>query len=152
MPPRKKGMSAGARVGLVCGGVALVLAAVLGLFALARSSGGTFAISATPTPSSTAASSSTPTPKAKAKPSTKVDNAGQFACDDFAGGYKSAQTRQARVELANKVNEWAPKSKSGRIADMGALLGRGADASAGAWTIGADAFAQACFDAGWGKR
>lgn len=88
-------------------------------------------------------------PKIEVDAKSGVDQPGQWACDDFASGYRSAQTRSARVELANEVNEWAPKSKSGRIADMGVILGRGADGSASAWQIGADAFAQACFDAGW---
>lgn len=80
---------------------------------------------------------------------SKLDDAGKFACDDFANGYKSAVTRDARVELANKVAKWAPKSGTDRIAPMSEALGRGADGSAGAWKTAADAFAQACVDAGW---
>lgn len=82
---------------------------------------------------------------------TKLDQAGQLACDDFARGVLAAQTRQARIDLANKVNKWAARSDTNRIADMGASLGRGADGSEQAWDIASDAFATACMDAGWGK-
>jgi len=80
---------------------------------------------------------------------TKTDQEAGFACDDFALGYKSAQTTQARIDLADKVNKWAPHSQTNRIADMGAALSRGAEASPDAWQLAADAFAQACMDAGW---
>ena len=79
---------------------------------------------------------------------TKLDSAGKFACEDFANGYKSAVTQQARVELANKVAKWAPSSHTNRIADMSEALGRAADGSPEAWRIAADAFAQACLDGG----
>jgi ABC-type oligopeptide transport system substrate-binding subunit len=80
---------------------------------------------------------------------TKLDDAASFACDDFATGYKGAQTQQARVDLANKVNEWAQKSATNGIADKATVLARGSEGSASAWQIGADAFAQSCLDAGW---
>jgi hypothetical protein len=79
----------------------------------------------------------------------KLDKAGNFACTDFAKGYKSAQTRQARVDLADKVNEWASKSRTDRIADTAAGLGRTAEGSATAWKLAADTFASVCLDAGW---
>lgn len=97
---------------------------------------------------SASSSSGKPAAKASADPS-KLDDEGKFACDDFANGYKSAVTRDARVKLANKVAKWAPKSRTDRIADMSEALGRGADGSPGAWKLAADAFAQACLDAGW---
>ncbi|MFG2900964.1 hypothetical protein ACGFZH_28245 [Streptomyces zaomyceticus] len=80
---------------------------------------------------------------------TKLDDYASFACDDFATGYKAAQTQQARIDLANKVNKWAATSVTNGIAANAKALARGADASAGAWQIGADAFAQSCLDAGW---
>ncbi|MFI8300004.1 hypothetical protein ACIGCZ_29170 [Streptomyces nigra] len=80
---------------------------------------------------------------------TKLDDAASLACDDFARGYKAAQTQQARVDLADKVNKWAQQSGTKGIADNATVLARGSEASAGAWQIGADAFAQACLDAGW---
>lgn len=86
--------------------------------------------------------------KQPADPS-KLDDAANFACTDFAKGYKSAQTKQARIDLANKVNEWAATSKTERIADLGAALGRGADGSPEAWQLAADAFAARCMEAGW---
>ncbi|MEE1814224.1 hypothetical protein PUR59_04210 [Streptomyces sp. SP18ES09] len=79
----------------------------------------------------------------------KLDDSARLACDDFATDYKAAQTQQARIDLANKVNKWAASSVTNGIADNAKALARGADASAGAWQIGADAFAQACLDAGW---
>lgn len=80
---------------------------------------------------------------------SKLDDAAKLACDDFARGYKAAQTRQARIDLANKVNKWAQESGTDGIADNAVVLARGSEASAGAWQIGADSFAQACLDAGW---
>lgn len=79
----------------------------------------------------------------------KLDDAGSFACDDFASGYKAAQTQSARIDLANKVNKWAQQSNTDGIASNAVALARGSEASPGAWKIGADAFAQACLDAGW---
>ena len=83
---------------------------------------------------------------------SRLDDAGKFACEDFANGYGAATTRQARVELAGKVAKWASKSGTDRVADMSAALGRAADGSAGAWKIAADGFAQACIDGGYKTR
>lgn len=97
--------------------------------------------------------SSDPKPKASAtKPAdpSKLDDAGQQACDDFARGYKDgANTRAERLDLAHKVNTSARGSKTDRIADTGHVLANGAAGSASAWQLGADTFAQACLDAGW---
>ncbi|MFM9602694.1 hypothetical protein [Streptomyces turgidiscabies] len=79
----------------------------------------------------------------------KLDDAANLACDDFATDYKGAQTQSARVDLANKVNKWAQQSVTNGIAANATVLARGSEASAGAWQIGADAFAQSCLDAGW---
>ncbi|MCX4827173.1 hypothetical protein OG746_26735 [Streptomyces sp. NBC_01016] len=96
--------------------------------------------------------SATDKPKAsateKANPN-KLDDAGKFACDDFAKDYQSADTTQARLDLAHKVNKWAPKSYTKNIADNGKVLARGAGGSDGSWQIAADTFAQSCLDAGW---
>lgn len=80
---------------------------------------------------------------------TKLDNSAKLACDDFATGYKAAQTTSARIDLANKVNKWAQSSATNGIADNATALARGSEGSASAWQLGADAFAQACLDAGW---
>lgn len=81
-------------------------------------------------------------------PST-LDKPGRFACDDFAADINSAQTGQARVELANMVNEWAPKSQTTGLAKAAQALGAAADSSPTAWQLAADTFAQRCLDAGW---
>ncbi|WP_162830327.1 hypothetical protein [Amycolatopsis palatopharyngis] len=78
---------------------------------------------------------------------SKLDQAGRFACEDFGTGYESAQTGQARVELANTVNEWAPKSQTTGLAEAGKALGNAADLTPGAWQLAADSFAQICLDA-----
>jgi hypothetical protein len=83
---------------------------------------------------------------------SRLDQAATLACDDFATGYKAAQTAQARADLADKVNKWAATSGTERIADMGAALGRAAGAGGQAWAVAADAFAAACTDAGWTAR
>ena len=79
----------------------------------------------------------------------KLDDAASLACEDFASGYKAAQTSSARVDLANKVNKWAQSSKTNGIADNATVLARGSEGSASAWQIAADTFAQSCLDAGW---
>ncbi|MFI0268578.1 hypothetical protein [Streptomyces luteogriseus] len=79
----------------------------------------------------------------------KLDSAASLACDDFAQGYKAADTQQERLDLAHKVNKWAPTSKTSRIADSGKILANGAAGSDGSWKLAADTFAQACLDAGW---
>lgn len=91
---------------------------------------------------------------AEAEPAdpSKLDEAGRFACEDFAKDYRSAVTRQARVDLAGKVAEWGTRSRTNRIADMSRALGNAADGSEGAWKLAADAFAQACLDAGYKAR
>lgn len=86
---------------------------------------------------------------AKKTPPDKLDEPGQFACDDFAKDYKAATSQTARLDLAHKVNKWAPSSKTDRIADMGHVLANGAAGSDSSWQIAADSFAQACLDAGW---
>ncbi|MEU7399998.1 hypothetical protein [Streptomyces sp. NPDC044948] len=95
----------------------------------------------------------TPSARAEASPKpadhSKLDDAAKLACDDFAHGYKAAQTEQARVDLADKVNRWASQSTTDGIADNAVALARGSEASAGAWQLGADSFAQSCLDAGW---
>jgi len=80
---------------------------------------------------------------------TKLDDAASFACDDFAEGYKAAQTTSARVDLANKVNKWAQDSATNGIAEGATILARGSDGGASAWQLAADTFAQSCLDAGW---
>lgn len=80
---------------------------------------------------------------------TKVDDAASLACEDFATGFKAAQTRSARIDLANKVNKWAQSSATNRIAANATALARGSEGSDAAWQLGADAFAQACLDGGW---
>ncbi|MGW0869933.1 hypothetical protein ACWD3Z_05505 [Streptomyces sp. NPDC002740] len=97
----------------------------------------------------TAKTSSSPAAAAKPANPKKLDDAASLACDDFARGYKAAQTRQARIDLANKVNKWAQESDTDGIAVNAIVLARGSEGSAGAWQIGADAFAQTCLDAGW---
>ncbi|WP_329220659.1 hypothetical protein [Streptomyces microflavus] len=79
----------------------------------------------------------------------KLDQAGGFACDDFATGFKSALTTTARVNLADKVNKWAQSSATDGISTNGKLLAKGSEMGADAWQVGADAFAQSCLDAGW---
>ncbi|MFC8826372.1 hypothetical protein ACFT9I_13650 [Streptomyces sp. NPDC057137] len=79
----------------------------------------------------------------------KLDDAAKLACDDFATDYKGAQTEQARIDLADKVNKWAQESGTDRIAENATALARGSEAGPDAWQMGADAFTEACLDAGW---
>ncbi|MFL1904774.1 hypothetical protein ACJWDR_37575 [Streptomyces tauricus] len=99
-------------------------------------------------PTEDTGSSTKPTKASKPDPK-KLDDAGKLACDDFATDYQSAQTEQARLNLADKVNKWAPKSGTDKIADTAKVLANAADGSDGSWQIAADSFATACLDAGW---
>ncbi|MFG2699546.1 hypothetical protein [Streptomyces sp. NPDC048386] len=78
-----------------------------------------------------------------------LDIPGQQACNDFATGYKDAATHETRTALASKVEASAKDSTVDRIPDMSKALTRSANSNDEAWKIGADAFAQACLDAGW---
>lgn len=100
-------------------------------------------------PHTTAPTTTSPAPiSAPAGP--ELDQAGQFACEDFASGYPVA-TVSARMELARTVNEWAPQSDTLGIDSGAAALARTASASDSAWQLAADVFAQSCLDAGFGK-
>lgn len=93
--------------------------------------------------------SSAPASKAP-KNDPSLDAAGGFACTDFARYINQGQPGgKARLDAVHKVNKWAQKSKSGRIADAGQVIANAATGSEGSWKIAADTFAQACFDAGW---
>lgn len=80
---------------------------------------------------------------------TKLDNAGSLACEDFAQGYSAAQTTDARVDLANRVNNSAQESATNGIAEGATILARGSEGDTSAWQLAADTFAQSCLDAGW---
>ncbi|MGX4695451.1 hypothetical protein [Streptomyces sp. JNUCC 63] len=121
---------------------ALCAAALLALTACTTTTSGSASSSETKATPKTSASKKHTDP-------TKLDDAGKLACDDFAHGYKAADTRQKRLDLAHKVNKWAPSSKTNRIADTGKVLSNGANGSDGSWQIAADTFATACLDAGW---
>jgi hypothetical protein len=123
--------------------------AIVGILLIAGAIGNAIDDSDSTTTATPASTATTPALKKPAKTAKKPDRYGEWACDDFAAGYQSALTRQARLTLVDKVAKWAPQSQSGRIAETVALLARTADKSDQAWQIAADAFAQACFDAGW---
>lgn len=79
----------------------------------------------------------------------RLDAAAKLACEDYLSGYAAAQTRQARVDLANKVNKWSSKSVTNGIAEGGKALGRSAEAADQVWALAGDTFASACIAAGW---
>ncbi|MFI9830918.1 hypothetical protein ACIHIX_24915 [Streptomyces sp. NPDC051913] len=81
--------------------------------------------------------------------SNKLDDAALRACDVFANSYKAAQTTDARVDLADKVNEWAQSSKTNGIAEGATILARGSDGGENAWELAAYTFSQSCLDVGW---
>lgn len=80
---------------------------------------------------------------------TKFDDAADLACSVFASGHKKAQTQQARIDLAKKVMWWAESSVTNGISDNALAMMQAADAGAGPWKTGGDAFTQACFHADW---
>lgn len=137
-PPPPKRSNTGRNIGLGCAGLFGALA-ICGVFIIVL--GGD--------PADSGSNSDKPTKASKPADKSKLDTEGNLACDDFAGDYESAQTQQARINLADKVNKWAPKSGTDRIAYSAKVLANGAEGSDGAWQIAADTFAQACLDAGW---
>lgn len=109
----------------------------------------TAAVAAAITALTLAACSSNDSSSDKPADPKKLDSSASLACEDFAKGYKGATTKAERLDLAHKVNKWAPASKTNGIADRAEVLANGANGSDGAWQIAADSFAQACLDAGW---
>lgn len=122
----------------------IILAAILGVVVL-----GAILISTVGSDSSSGSTAKPETASSKTASPSNLDDAGKLACDDFAHGYKAADTKTERLDLAHKVNKWAPSSKTDRIADTGHVLANGAAGSDSAWQLAADTFAQACLDAGW---
>lgn len=99
---------------------------------------------------STTHSSSAPADTEQPKNDPGLDEAGGFACTDFARYIQDGQpSGQPRLDAVHKVNKWAQRSESGRIADAGDTIANAANGTEGSWKIAADTFAQACFDAGW---
>ena len=76
-----------------------------------------------------------------------------LACEDLISGAKkiSAEDKQARLDLARKVNEWAQKSGP-ELKDAGDILARAANTNADGWKVGADTFAAKCQQLGWPKK
>jgi hypothetical protein len=83
-----------------------------------------------------------------AEPGTLDAAAGQ-ACTEFADGYPQAQTETARLALADRVTASAARSTSQSIAGRATDLGDSANDGDAGWTAGAEAFAEACRDAGF---
>lgn len=81
--------------------------------------------------------------------SATIDTAARWACDEFGDRYRSATTADAREELVNGVDRWAPMSETVGISDGARALEEAAEGSADAWKNAVSAFAKACRDAGW---
>lgn len=98
-------------------------------------------------------SSKSAEPAAVATPTTfdplKLDDAGRAACRVFARGYRDADSKSERVELASLVAGYAAGSGTRRMISSAEALVRSADGPDSRWKLGADTFAQACLDAGW---
>lgn len=123
-----------------------VVAAVVGLLVLVFCCGGLTMVRAWSTPPES-------TRTAAASPTTfdplRLDDAGERACRVFARGYRDADTRAERVELASLVAGYAAGSSTRRMISSAEVLVRSADGPDSRWTLGSDTFAQACLDAGW---
>lgn len=79
-----------------------------------------------------------------------LDDAGVRACAEFASSrYTEATGTSARVAIAEKINNTAAKSDSGRIAETARRLGPGATGSDQDWQAAYRAMDKACSDAGW---
>lgn len=84
-----------------------------------------------------------------ARPAHRLGGPAQQACDFFAHGYKETGTVDARSKLATRVPAAAKRSGVGSVRDRAGALVRGATNDPQTWQMGADAFAEACLDAGW---
>lgn len=78
----------------------------------------------------------------------ELDDAGQFACDDFAAHLAEGDIVSRRADAVAEVNRWASRSDVEAITDaargLASAINTGAD-----WEQRADLFAQTCFDHGW---
>ncbi|MFI5494891.1 hypothetical protein [Actinoplanes sp. NPDC051859] len=78
-----------------------------------------------------------------------LDDAAARACTAFAEGQRNADSKQARLALADEVGKWSADSDNDRIAERAVAIGRSANGTSTAWKADATAFTQACRDAGW---
>jgi len=72
---------------------------------------------------------------------------GESACEEFAAGFTRALTADERESLAATIAgqiDGAPP----RVAEASAALTR-AEGNEDAWIVAADAFSEACAEAGW---
>ncbi|WP_067495599.1 hypothetical protein [Actinoplanes sp. TFC3] len=78
-----------------------------------------------------------------------LDDAARTACTDFAGAYRDAKTKTARLALADKVMESTVKTDNDVIADRAAEMGRTANDTTSEWKSSAANLMNACENAGW---
>jgi hypothetical protein len=79
-----------------------------------------------------------------------LDSAGERTCARFASSdYNQVTEIPDRIALANRINGWAAKSRSGRIAATGRALVPAASGTIIEWRMATRAMDFACSDAGW---
>ncbi|MEV4636395.1 hypothetical protein AB0J80_03490 [Actinoplanes sp. NPDC049548] len=79
----------------------------------------------------------------------RLDDPAAKACTTFADGYADADTKTARLRLADEVNKFSAGSENERIADRAAAVGRSANEATAKWKADAAELARACREAGW---
>ncbi|MFI7603222.1 hypothetical protein [Actinoplanes sp. NPDC049681] len=79
----------------------------------------------------------------------RLDDGAAKACTAFADGYGDADTKTARLRLADEVNKFSAGSDNERIADRAAAVGRSANDATAEWKANAAEFTRACREAGW---
>lgn len=79
----------------------------------------------------------------------RLDDAAAKACTAFADGYADADTKTARLRLADEVDKFSAGSDNEQIADRAAEMGRSANDATAEWKADAAQFTRACRDAGW---
>jgi hypothetical protein len=79
----------------------------------------------------------------------RLDSNASRACSDFAAGYPSADTKAARLALADKVTRSSSQSSNGTISQRATEMGRSAGSTDARWKASADALLAACRTAGW---
>jgi hypothetical protein len=79
----------------------------------------------------------------------KLDQAGMYACTEFARSFPSSTTEQARVTFSAGVTNWSLKTDSDALKLAGEALGRTADDRYAKWETAANVFATTCKDRGW---
>lgn len=90
-------------------------------------------------------------PAAEPGEAGRLDDPARQACDVFDDGYRRAESRVARLSLADRTVVASRRTGNDAVSDRAGELGRASDDDK-EWKGAGDALLQACRDAGWTTR